>query len=79
MAAAAARFSAGATVAFALLRMFAVELQATLTRVLVYCAVLGAFGSGIAEFVSRGTNAMPAEPPEWIEVNKPFPAFAMTM
>ena len=77
--AAAARLSAGARVAFALLRMFAAELQATLTRVFVYCAVLGAFGLGIAEFVSRGTNAMPAEPPEWIEVNKPLPAFAMTI
>src|SRR4051794_38397428 len=79
MAAAAARFSVGATVAFALVRMFAVELQMTLTRVFVYCAVLGAFGLGIAEFVSRGTSTTAAEPPGWIEVNKPFPAFAMTM
>src|SRR3954471_4150169 len=59
--------------------MFAVELQATLTRVFVYCAVLGAFGLGIAEFVSRSAVATPAQPPEWIEVNKPFPAFAMTI
>ena len=79
MAAAAARFSAGATVAFALLRMFAVELQMTLTRVFVYCAALGAFGLGIAEFLSRGAVATQSEPPEWIEVNKPFPSFAMAI
>jgi hypothetical protein len=75
----AARFSAGARVAIALLRMFAVELQASLTRVFVYCAALGALGLGIAEFVSRGTVVTQATSPEWIEVNKPFPAFAMSI
>ena len=79
MAAAAARFSAAAAVAFALLRTFAVELQMTLTRVFVYCAALGAFGLGIAEFLSRGAVATQSEPPEWIEVNKPFPSFAMAI
>jgi hypothetical protein len=79
MTAVAVRLSAAVRVAFALLRMFAVELQATLMRVFVYCAVLAAFALGITEFVTRATSAAPAEPPEWIEVNKPFPAFAMSM
>ena len=79
MVVAAARGSAGVRVGLALLGMFARELQATLTRVFVYCAVLGAFGFGIAEFIARGASAAPAEPPEWIAVNKPFPAFAMSI
>jgi len=79
MAAAAARFWGGATLAFALLRMFAVELQAAVTRVFVYCAALGAFGLGVAEVLSRGAVATQSAAPEWIEVNKPFPAFAMSI
>lgn len=60
--------------------MFAFEMQATLARVFVYCAALGAFGLGIAEIASRGTVAgQLSDPPDWIEVNKPFPAFAMTI
>ena len=68
-----------ARVAFALIRMFALELYATLTRVLVYCVALAAFGLGIAEIASRGTVATQAAAPDWVEVNKPFPAFAMTI
>src|SRR5438876_203508 len=59
--------------------MFALELQATLTRVFVYCAALGAFGLGIAEFAARGPIVTQAAAPEWVEVNKPFPAFAMAI
>ena len=71
--------TAGRT-AFALARMFAFEVQATLTRVFVYCAALGAFGLLVAEFASRGTIVtQAAAPPDWVEVNKPFPAFAMTI
>lgn len=78
--AAKARFSAGASLAFALLRMFAIEVHATLLRVFVYGAALGAMGLGAAEFASRGTLVSQAAPrPDWVEVNKPFPAFAMTM
>ena len=79
LAAAKAGILARARVAFALLRMFTLELQAALTRVFVYCAALGAFGLGIAEFVSRGPIVTQAAAPEWVEVNKPFPAFAMSI
>ena len=70
---------ARARVAFALIRMFALELHATLTRVLVYCAALAVFGLGLTELASRGTVATQAAVPEWIEVNRPLPAFAMTI
>lgn len=78
--AAKARFSARARIAFALLRMFAIEVHATLLRVFVYGVAIGAMGLGVAEFASRGTLvSQAAPPPDWVEVNKPFPAFAMTM
>ena len=71
--------TAGRT-AFALLRMFALEAQATLARAFVYCAALGAFGLLVAYLAARGTLAtQAAAPPDWVEVNKPFPAFAMTI
>lgn len=75
-----ARGSAGARVAFAMLGMFAFEVRATMMRLCVYGAALGAMGLGVAEFASRGTVAAEAVPrPDWVEVNKPFPAFAMTI
>ncbi|TMJ01948.1 MAG: hypothetical protein E6G97_14015 [Alphaproteobacteria bacterium] len=74
-----AGISARARVAFALLGMFAVELQATLARLFVYCAALGACGFGIAEFVARGSTVTQAEPAEWLAVNRPFAAFAMAI
>lgn len=79
LAAAKAGTSARARVALALIAMFARELHATLTRLFVYCAALGAFGLGLAEVVSRGPVVTQAAAPDWIEVNKPFPAFAMTI
>lgn len=69
-----------ARVAFALLFPFANELRATLARTIAYTAALAAFGLGIAEVASRGTVATQAtRPPDWVEVNKPFPAFAMAI
>src|SRR5438045_1174198 len=53
-AAAKARFTAGARVAFAMLCLFAHELRATLARVIAYSAALAVFGLGIAEFAARG-------------------------
>jgi len=79
LAAAKAGISARARVAFALIRMFALELYATLARLFVYCAALGAFGLVLTEVASRGTVATQAAAPDWVEVNKPFPAFAMAM
>jgi hypothetical protein len=67
-----ARLLASARVAFAMLGMFAFEVRATLTRLCVYGAALGAMGLGIAEFASRGSVvAAAAPPPDWVEVNKP--------
>jgi len=75
-----ARVSAAARVAFAMLRMLAFEVRATMVRLCVYGAVLGAMGLGVAEFASRGSVvAEAASRPDWVEVNKPFPAFAMTI
>ena len=80
LAATKARIRFAGAIAFAMLRIFAVEVQTTLTRVFVYCAALGAMGLGIAEFATRGAVAThAAAAPDWIEVNKPFPVFAMTI
>jgi hypothetical protein len=77
IAAGTARFTAGARIAFAMLRMFANELRATLARVIAYSAALAAFGLGIAEFASRGAVVtQAAQPPDWVEVIRPLPAFA---
>ena len=67
-AAAAARLSAGARVGFALLGMFARELRATLTCVLIYCVALGVFGLAVVEFATRSTlvTATPNHT-DWIE------------
>jgi hypothetical protein len=75
-----ARLAAGARVAFAMLGMFAFEVRATVVRLCLYGAALGAMGLGVAEFAARGPGVTEvATPPDWIEVNKPFPAFAMTI
>lgn len=79
--AAKAKISAGARIAFAMLRMFALEMHASLARTFVYCAALGSLALMVAEFAaSRDTVvAQSTLPPDWIEVNKPFPAFAMSI
>jgi hypothetical protein len=63
-----------------MLRLFALEVRATMVRLCVYGAALGAMGLGVAELASRGTVIREtAPPPDWVEVNKPFPAFAMSI
>jgi hypothetical protein len=75
-----ARASAGARVAFAMLGLFAFELRATMVRLCVYGAALGAMGLGVTELASRGSVIREtAPPPDWVAVNKPFPAFAIAI
>jgi len=74
-----ARLTAGIRVALALLGLFARELHATLARTVVYCGAIGAFGLVVLEVVgSRGGSAKTPNP-EWIEVIRPLPAFALTI
>jgi len=74
------RVSAGASIAFALLQMFAIEVRATVLRVFIYGAALAAMGLGLAEIASRGAlSSQAAAAPDWLLVNKPFPVFAITI
>jgi hypothetical protein len=74
-----AKVSAGARTAFALLRLFALEMHASLVRTFVYCAALGAFALILAELAgSRGAVEAKAQA-DWIEVIRPLPAFAMSI
>jgi len=59
--------------------MFALELHATLARTVAYCAALGAFALIALEIAGpRGGSARTANP-DWIEVIRPLPAFALTI
>ena len=74
-----ARLATGLAVAFALVRMFANELHATLARVVAYGAALAAFALIVVEIIGpRGGSARSANA-DWIEVIKPLPAFALTI
>jgi hypothetical protein len=74
-----ARAFTGLAIAFALVRMFANELHATLARVIAYGAALAAFALIVVEAAGpRGGSAKP-ENAEWIEVVRPLPAFALTI
>src|SRR4051812_18426535 len=77
IAAAVGRCAAGARVALALLRMFALELHGTLARVFVYCAAVGVFALIIAELVGSRDGAVKVAHPEWAEIIRPLPAFVM--
>lgn len=66
-------------VADAMLRMFAREFHAVLRAVTVYGCALAAMGLIVAEVVTRGYQAAETAETEWVEVNKPFPAFALTI
>ena len=66
-------------VADAMLRMFARELHAVLLRVTAYGCALAAMGLVVAEVMTRGHLAAETAVTEWVEVNKPFPAFALAM
>jgi len=64
-----------------LLRTFAGELQATLVRVCLYACVLAGFGLVGMELFARtqATGAAQSVAPEWIDVIKPIPAFALSL
>ena len=65
-----------------LLRVFAGEVHAALARLFAYFCVLGLLGLLAADFVarqSRPASAAPAPQPEWIDVGRPFPAFALAL
>lgn len=64
-----------------LLRTFAGELQATLTRTCLYACALAAFVLVGMEFFARTQGAVVAQSasPEWIDVIKPIPAFALSI
>lgn len=59
--------------------MFALELHATLARTFAYGAALATFALIVLEVIGpRGGSAKTANP-EWIEVIRPLPAFALTI
>jgi hypothetical protein len=64
-----------------LLRIFAGEVQATLVRGGLYACVLVAFVLIGMELLTRTQGAVVAQPvaPEWIDVIKPMPAFALSI
>jgi hypothetical protein len=64
-----------------LLRLFVGEVHAVSLRVFAYGCVLAAMGLMLSEFATRSRGPVVAEAPapEWAEVGRPFPAFAMTM
>jgi hypothetical protein len=77
--AAKARLFTGLAVTFALIRMFADELNATLARVIAYAAALGAFALILIEIAGPRGGHVKAANPDWIEVIRPLPAFALTI
>ena len=64
-----------------LLRTFASEVQASLVRACLYACVLAAFVLTGMELLARIGGAVVAQPvaPEWIDVIKPIPAFALSI
>lgn len=64
-----------------LVRMFVGEVHAVTFRVGAYACALVAMGLIATEAITRhqGPAVAAAPTPEWVESNKPFPAFAMTM
>lgn len=66
-------------VADALLAMFAREFHAVLLRVTAYGCALAAIGLIAAEAMTRTSLVAEAADAEWVEVNRPFPAFALAM
>lgn len=65
--------------AFALICMFANELRATLARVIAYGAALAAFALILIELAAPNGGQAKTANPEWIEVIRPLPAFALTI
>jgi len=73
------RLFAGLRIAFALVCMFANELRATLARVVAYGAALGAFALIALEILGPRHGHVKIVNPDWIEVIRPLPAFALTI
>jgi hypothetical protein len=73
------RLLAGLRIAFALVCMFANELRASLARVVLYCAALAAFALIVVEIAGHRGSAVTSTNPDWIEVIRPLPAFALTI
>lgn len=74
-----ARFVAGLRVAFALTCMFANELRASLARLVLYSAALAAFALVLVEIAGPRGDHVTIANPDWIEVIRPLPAFALTI
>jgi hypothetical protein len=73
------RLVTGLRIALAMLGMFARELHATLARVFLYAAALGAFALIVLEILGPRHPGTKTANPDWIEVIKPLPAFALTI
>jgi hypothetical protein len=59
--------------------LFANELRATLARVVLYSAALAAFGLILVEIAGSRGGVVKTANPDWIEVIRPLPAFALTI
>lgn len=57
------------------------ELPSTLVRILAYLGGVTVLSIGAAQFFQSPTaiRAMPAPQPQWIEIERPFPAFALSI
>jgi hypothetical protein len=66
-------------VAAAMLRMFAGEFHAVMLRVTAYGVALAAIGLIVAEVMTRGSLVAETAETEWVEVNRPFAAFALAL
>jgi len=69
----------GLRVAFALTCMFANELRASLARLVLYSAALAAFALILVEIATHRGGGSKTANPDWIEVIRPLPAFALTI
>jgi len=82
LAGARSRLRAFSATAEPLARLFVGEVHAVVLRVFVYGCALGAMGLVAAEFIPLPGGSMTAEATPgtgWVEVNRPFPAFAMSI
>ena len=73
------RLVTGVRIALAMLGLFARELHATLARVFIYAAALAAFALIVLEILGPRGGSLKTANPDWIEVIRPLPAFALTI
>jgi hypothetical protein len=74
-----ARLTTGLRIVFVLLCMFANELRAALAHTIAYSAALAAFTLIVIQITAPRGGSVKAANPEWIEVIRPLPAFALTI